>query len=263
MADIKRQLQQRLDSLAAAGIDWLPRGHVVAYTSPTAEPDMPKAKTPKAKTPSAPPVTIALPEALIGDVTTQLTLLAKEIAGCKKCPELFSTRTQTVFGVGPVAPELCFIGEAPGADEDAKGEPFVGRAGQLLDKIIVAMGLQRSEVYICNTLKCRPPNNATPTPVQCANCRPYFEKQIDLIKPKWICCLGATALRNVLSIEPKQQLNLGQYRGKIHSFRGINVVATYHPAYLLRNPSAKADVWNDMKFLLTQMGRPIPDVKKT
>lgn len=242
--DPNQQLRQRLDSLKAAGVEYLPASS-------------PANAVPVAAPASALPPVIEAPIIVSserGPVMLQLEVLAKEIANCKKCPELFSTRTQTVFGVGKLSPELCFVGEAPGADEDAKGEPFVGRAGQLLDKIIVACGFQRSEVYICNTLKCRPPNNATPTPVQCENCRPYFERQIDLVKPKWICCLGAVAAKNVLQSE----LGIGRLRGSVHDYRGIPVVCTYHPAYLLRNPSAKGDCWNDMKMLLGKMGREVP-----
>ena len=196
--------------------------------------------------------------AIVGDAQRlALEVLASEVAACSKCPELYATRTQTVFGVGKLNPELCFVGEAPGADEDAQGEPFVGRSGKLLTDIINACGFQRSEVYICNTLKCRPPNNATPSLTQCANCRPWFERQLELVKPKWICCLGAVASKNVLGTE----VSIGKLRGKVHDLGGIPVVCTYHPAYLLRNPAAKGDCWNDMKFLLTKMGRPIP-VKK-
>jgi DNA polymerase len=249
--DVRKQLHQRLESLKAAGVEFLPRP-AVATALPIPETTMPKTTAPAAS------LFVAEVTQMVGDERRKsLEVLVKEVSVCKKCPELFSTRTQTVFGVGKVEPELCFVGEAPGADEDAKGEPFVGRAGQLLDKIIVASGFQRNDVYICNTLKCRPPNNATPTPVQCENCRPFFERQIDLVKPKWICCLGAVAAKNVLATES----GIGKLRGKVHDYRGIPVVCTYHPAYLLRNPAAKGDCWNDMKFLLTQMGREIPKTK--
>ena len=246
--DVRRQIQQRLDSLQAAGVEFLPRPSMMA--APLMDEPMPKSSISIAEN----AIVAEVMQAVASNQVKSLKLLAEEISLCKKCPELFSTRTQTVFGVGKLEPELCFVGEAPGADEDAKGEPFVGRAGQLLDKIIIACGFARSEVYICNTLKCRPPNNATPTPQQCENCKPYFERQIDLVKPKWICCLGAVAAKNVLQSE----LSIGKLRGKLHTYRGIPVVATYHPAYLLRNPAAKGDCWNDMKFLLKQMGREVP-----
>jgi uracil-DNA glycosylase len=184
-------------------------------------------------------------------------VLAETVSTCPRCPELFATRTQTVFGVGPVDAELCFVGEAPGADEDRLGEPFVGASGQLLNKIIAAMGLRREEVYICNTLKCRPPMNRVPAKEELANCRGYFERQLELVRPKFICCLGATAAGHVLG----KKLALGKLRGTFHEYRGIPVIATFHPAALLRNPEWKKDVWDDMKALLRKMGRPIPGGK--
>jgi DNA polymerase len=167
-----------------------------------------------------------------------------------------ATRTQIVFADGPPGVELCFVGEAPGADEDAQGLPFVGAAGQLLNKIIVACGLKREEVYICNILKCRPPGNRTPLPNEAANCRGFLERQLDLVQPKFICALGGSAATNLL----QTTLSLGKLRGKFHDYRGIPVMVTYHPAYLLphRAPEKKRDVWEDMKMLLKAMGREVP-----
>jgi DNA polymerase len=184
-----------------------------------------------------------------------LQVLAETVATCTRCPELAATRTQTVFGVGAPGAELCFIGEAPGADEDAQGEPFVGAAGQLLNRIIAACRMKREEVYICNIIKCRPPGNRTPLPNEAANCREYLERQLDLVRPRFICALGATAAQNLLGTTQ----SLGKLRGRFHDYRGIPVMVTYHPAYLLphRNPSAKKDVWQDMKMLLARMGRPV------
>src|SRR5262249_15923261 len=125
----------------------------------------------------------------------ELTVLAQQVAGCSRCPQLFSTRTQTVFGVGPIDPDICFAGEAPGGDEEAKGEAVVGKAGQLLNKIIAACGFTREQVYICNTLKCRPPANRTPLPEERDNCRGFFDRQLALVKPKYIVALGATAAK--------------------------------------------------------------------
>src|SRR5262249_3587229 len=146
-----------------------------------------------------------------------------------------------------------FVGEAPGADEDARGEPFVGAAGQLLNRIIVACGMKREEVYICNILKCRPPGNRLPLPNEAANCREYLDKQIEWVNPKYICALGACAAQNLLNTK----LSIGKLRGQLQEYRGIPVLCTYHPAYLLRNPSSKKDVWEDMKKLMAHMGRPI------
>ena len=145
------------------------------------------------------------------------------------------------------------MGEAPGADEDRQGLPFVGRAGQLLTDIIVkGMGLNREDVYILNTIKCRPPGNRTPLPQEAANCREYLDQQLDIIRPEFICCLGAVAAQNLLGTTA----SIGQLRGRIHELRGIKVVCTYHPAYLLRTPEAKRQTWDDIKLLMQEMGLP-------
>ena len=247
MSDPRRQVRLHLDALRAAGIDFLPSVPPIPF-------DL---------TPPAPTTDESASESDAPDSTDArrkaLALLADEVAKCDRCPELFSTRTQTVFGVGPVPVEVCFVGEAPGADEDRQGEPFVGAAGQLLNKIIAAMGFQRDEVYICNTLKCRPPRNATPTPQQCDNCRPFFERQIDLVRPKIICCLGGVAAKNVL----RTQTGITKLRGKLYEYRGVPVVCTYHPAYILRQVGpderkAKAECWDDMKLVLKQLDRTPP-----
>ena len=177
------------------------------------------------------------------------------MATCTRCPELAATRTQTVFGVGEPGVELCFIGEAPGADEDAQGEPFVGAAGQLLNRIIAACRMKREDVYICNIIKCRPPGNRQPLPIEVGNCREYLEAQLDLVRPKFIRALGGTAAQNLLQTKE----TLGRLRGRFHDYRGIPVLVTYHPAYLLphRNPDKKKDVWLDMKMLMARMGRPV------
>lgn len=173
---------------------------------------------------------------------------------CTKCPELVRNRTQTVFGVGNPAAELVLVGEAPGQEEDAQGEPFVGPAGQLLNRILAACGFSRQDVYICNVLKCRPPNNRTPLPHEIANCRGYLEQQLAIIAPKYICCLGAVAAQTLLNTNQ----SIGKLRGQVHRYRGAALICTYHPAYLLRNPAAKREVWEDMKLLLRTMGRPVP-----
>lgn len=186
----------------------------------------------------------------------QLTILREEVAACVACPELASSRTQTVFSDGAPNAELCFIGEAPGEDEDLQGLPFVGRAGQLLTKIIEACRLKREEVYICNVLKCRPPGNRNPAPEEIEQCRPFFERQLDLVKPKMIVALGKFATADLLNIPP-DQVPITRWRGQIREYRGIPFMITLHPAYLLRNPSAKVDVWNDMKEVMRRLGRPL------
>jgi DNA polymerase len=163
---------------------------------------------------------------------------------------LASTRTQTVFGVGNPSARLVFIGEAPWADEDRQGEPFVGKAGQLLTKIIEACRLRREDVYIANVLKCRPPGNRTPAPDEVTHCRGYLDRQLAIIRPEYICCLGAVATRCLLGLESP----MNRIRGKFFDYEGIPVLCTYHPAYLLRNPAAKRDVWDDMKLLMRRLG---------
>lgn len=180
---------------------------------------------------------------------------------CVRCPHLAKARTQVVFGVGNPKAELMFIGEAPGADEDLQGEPFVGRAGQLLTKIIQAMGFRREDVYIANVLKCRPDmppgvsGNRKPTPKEMSTCLPWLERQIDFIKPRVMVALGATALEGLLGATTP----VSKVRGRWLEFRGIPVMATYHPAYLLRNQSIseKRKVWEDMLQVLERLGKPI------
>ena len=175
-----------------------------------------------------------------------LQLLQKQVAGCTLCSELARQRHKTVFGVGYAAPEICFIGEAPGADEDRQGEPFVGRAGQLLDRILKACNWTRQDVYIANILKCRPPNNRNPLPSEVGNCLPYLLKQLQIIQPRVICALGGVAAKTLLDSEE----SIGRLRGRWHRWQGLPLLCTYHPAYLLRNPAQKRAVWEDMQMLM-------------
>jgi DNA polymerase len=150
-----------------------------------------------------------------------------------------------VFGSGNPNADVMVVGEAPGADEDEQGLPFVGRAGQLLTKILESVQLQRDEVYICNILKCRPPNNRKPTAEETDSCEPYLWKQIDLVQPRFILALGLTAANTLL----KNKLSMGSLRGQVHDYHGISTIVTYHPAALLRNPAWKRETWEDVKFL--------------
>ncbi|MFO8004519.1 uracil-DNA glycosylase family protein [Thioalkalivibrio sp.] len=169
--------------------------------------------------------------------------LRTRVAGCVACTELASRRTQTVFGVGDRDADWLFIGEAPGAEEDRRGEPFVGRAGQLLDNMLAALDLARGEnVYIANILKCRPPGNRDPRPDEMAACRPFLDRQIALIAPRVVVALGRVAAQALLASEAP----LGRLRGGDHTYGGIPLVVTYHPAYLLRSPAEKAKAWNDL-----------------
>ena len=192
----------------------------------------------------------AAPAEPAGDTAAGLAALAKTVSDCTRCA-LHESRKQTVFGVGNPHAKLMFIGEAPGADEDAKGEPFVGRAGQLLNKIIAAMGMKREDVYIGNILKCRPPQNRDPQPSEVQCCEEYLRAQIALIRPKYICALGRIAAHWLLKTEaPLGAMRTGQY-----TYEGIPVIVTYHPAALLRNPAFKAPCWEDMKKLMALLAK--------
>jgi DNA polymerase len=256
--DIIRQVAQHLDSHRGAGIEWIanvPLPEIKA--APAAHTSLPMIETaaPAIQTSlfAAAPADPAMP-ADLEQRRQELAALAKRVAACMRCPQLASTRTQTVFGVGPLDPELCFVGEAPGADEDRIGEPFVGPAGQLLTRIIIACGMKREEVFICNILRCRPPGNRQPTPEEAGNCKEYLERTLDLVRPKFICALGATAVIHLLGTTT----SISRLRGRFLDYRGIPVMCTFHPSYLLRAPEKKKEVWEDMKALLARMGKPIP-----
>lgn len=192
----------------------------------------------------------SLPSLSILDRKSHLEMLDEEVKSCRKCTDIVCFRQQTVFGAGPLQPTVCFMGEAPGADEDRSGQPFVGRAGQLLTKIIEAMQLKREDVYILNALKCRPPQNRTPVPEEIEHCHPFVETQLEVLQPQYIVCLGAVAVRSLLGLT----LPVGSLRGRFHQYRQARVVVTYHPSYLLRNESAKKLVWQDMQMLMRELG---------
>ncbi|WP_146514272.1 uracil-DNA glycosylase [Rubripirellula amarantea] len=179
-----------------------------------------------------------------------LATLQAEVSGCTKCPILSSCRNQTVFGEGNPNARFVFFGEGPGADEDRTGRPFVGKAGQLLTKMISACTLSREETYILNTVKCRPPGNRNPELDEIANCRSYYQQQLSIIRPEYIVCLGAIAAQELL----KSKLSVGRLRGKIHQYHTSKVLVTYHPAYLLRNPAAKKAAWDDLRLMLSDAG---------
>jgi DNA polymerase len=230
-----RAVVQRLESLSRAGVTHLGKARPVA-TAGTARPAAASQPSPPAD-----------------DRAAALAAVACKVAACTRCPELVSNRTQTVFGVGNPHARLVFLGEAPGVDEDRLGEPFVGRAGQLLNDIIVkGMKMRRQDVYILNILRCRPPDNRTPLPVEAAACREYLDSQLAIIRPEFICCLGACAAQNLLGTDTP----IGRLRGRLHDYQGIKVICTYHPAYVLRNPPAKRQVWDDIQILMAEMGIP-------
>ena len=186
-----------------------------------------------------------------------LAKIASEVSECRLCP-LCRTRTKTVPGVGNPRARLMFVGEAPGADEDRQGEPFVGKAGQLLTRMIAAMGLKREDVFIANVLKCRPPDNRTPLPAEVEKCEPYLLRQIDMIRPEVICSLGAVASSTLL----KTETSISKLRGKFHSYHDVPLMPTFHPSYLLRNPAAKKDVWEDLQMVMKRLGLAMPAEKE-
>ncbi|MEP6937644.1 MAG: uracil-DNA glycosylase [Chthoniobacterales bacterium] len=198
--------------------------------------------------------------------TDRLAGIGARVAVCTKCPQLARSRTQTVFGIGNPDAEIMFIGEAPGADEDARGEPFVGRAGQLLTRIIETMGFARGDVYIANVLKCRPDTpgaksgNRPPTPEEMQTCLPYLAEQIEVVQPRVLVALGATAVEGLLGSRGAMR----DLRGKWHSHQDTPLMITYHPSYLLRNqtPSEKRKVWEDMLLVLERLNRPITEKQR-
>lgn len=186
-----------------------------------------------------------------------LQSIREDLGDCTRCKLHKQGRKQIVFGVGNPHADIMFIGEGPGADEDEQGEPFVGRAGQLLNNMIAAMGIKREEVYIANVVKCRPPGNRTPEPDECATCSPFLLRQIDAIRPKVLVALGAVAARTLTGVnEPMIRM-----RGKWWDFRGTPLAVTYHPAYLLRDPRQKAEAWKDLQMVMKEVGLKPPAKK--
>jgi DNA polymerase len=200
---------------------------------------------------SAPPeIAAAVPAA---DHAAALQSIRDEIGDCTRCP-LHKGRNKLVFGDGDPNARLMFVGEGPGADEDAQGLPFVGRAGQLLNNMIGAMGLKREQVYIANVVKCRPPSNRTPEPEEANTCSPFLFRQIDVIRPEVLVALGATAATCLLG----RRQPLAGLRGRVHAFRGAQLIVTYHPAYLLRDPRQKKEAWADLQIAMKELGLKLP-----
>ena len=182
-----------------------------------------------------------------------LEQIRADIGDCRRC-KLSNSRKNIVFGAGSPSARLVFVGEGPGFEEDKTGKPFVGAAGKLLTKIIQAIKLTREQVYICNIIKCRPPGNRNPEPDEIKACFPFLERQIAALKPDFICALGIVATQTLL--ETKEPIS--KLRGRFHDYKGIKLLPTYHPAYLLRNPDKKRDVWEDMKKLMNEYNKPLP-----
>lgn len=220
-----------------------------------APPAQSRAATPKLHLTGRAPSLFEVAERVEGD---SLERICGELAGCTRC-KLHQRRTNVVFGVGNPHAELVFVGEGPGHDEDIQGIPFVGRAGQLLTQMIIAMGLKRGDVYIANVVKCRPPDNRTPEKDEIATCLPFLFRQLTNINPKVIVCLGSVAAQALLNTNK----SISHFRGQWFDFRGAKLMATYHPAYLLRNPHAKPEVWADLKKVMALLGLTPPKVKRS
>ena len=240
-------LYRRCEPVATAVIAKI---EAVAVTIPEPEPTIP----PRKATPPPPSPIISTESLASGDRPAALKLIQDELIGCTRCPLAFQGRHTIVFGDGNPDARLMFIGEGPGADEDAQGLPFVGRAGQLLNNMIVAMGLKRSDVYIANIVKCRPPQNRVPEPEEANTCAPFLFRQIDIIRPQVIVALGATAATYLLGGKSP----LARLRGRLHEARGAKLIVTYHPAYLLRDPTQKKEAWKDLQLAMAELGLKAP-----
>jgi DNA polymerase len=233
----------------------LPKVHATATTPAPVLQGSTELTSPMTKPPSfdalAPLPSQMIPSA---DRAVALESVRAEIGDCKRCPLAYAGRHTIVFADGDPNARLMFVGEGPGADEDATGLPFVGKAGQLLNNMITAMGLTREEVYIANIVKCRPPGNRTPEFVEATTCSQFLVKQIDIVRPQVIVALGATAATYLLGVKQ----SLASLRGQWHAARGAKVIVTYHPAFLLRDPRQKVEAWKDLKLVMTEMGLASP-----
>ncbi len=234
-----------------------------AHENPAIQPEQREEMTPRSKAAVAVPVVpeddlfeVAnpKPESGVDDPVRALRLIREDLGECTRCRLHKQGRKQIVFGVGNPKADLMFIGEAPGADEDQQGEPFVGRAGQLLNNMIKAMGLRREDIYIANIIKCRPPGNRTPERDECDTCSPFLMRQIAVVKPKVIVALGAVAAKTLLAINAP----MSEFRGRWFDFRGTKLAVTYHPAFLLRDPRQKKETWKDLQMVMKELGMAIP-----
>jgi uracil-DNA glycosylase family 4 len=265
---LKRALAERLRYYHELGIyDFYRRGAgaAVEETQPvesnSSQPEVREEMTPRSAAIKPLPsnddlrtVSKPKPEAGVSDPVQALKIIREDLGECTRCVLHQQGRKQIVFGVGNPKADLMFIGEAPGADEDQQGEPFVGRAGQLLNNMIKAMGIQREDVYIANIIKCRPPGNRTPERDECETCSPFLMRQIDVIKPKVLVALGAVAAKTLLAINAP----MTELRGHWYDFRGTKLAVTYHPAFLLRDPRQKKEAWKDLQMVMRELGMKPP-----
>lgn len=244
--DLGLQLRMHLESLQGSGVLFVPRSKLVLAPLRVAA--------------NLPPASVQAPTEVnpLEVRRRELELLANEVAACGKCSELFSTRLTTVFGAGPLDAEVAFVGDAPGSEEDAQGQPFVGKGGQLLGRIVAACGFTHDRVYLLNVIKCRPPRDRVPAAAECANCRDFFQRQFELVRPKYVVALG----RFVSKLLAQQNAALSQLRGTVHQYRGVPLICTHHPDDIEGDPTnrLRRETWDDMKLLLATMGREVPKV---
>ncbi len=249
---LTRALRDHVEAESDRGLRWVPKGGTQAPAAKKAEPQESAALRKTASAAPAPTAPVAAAQDPAVGAAQSIPALIEVLGECTRC-KLAEERTNIVFGVGNLEADLMFVGEAPGRDEDREGEPFVGRAGQLLTEIITkGMKLQRADVYIANVVKCRPPGNRNPKPEEIAACMPFLVRQVQLIRPKVIVALGKFAAQTLLSSDTP----ITRMRGQWHEFEGIKVMPTLHPAYLLRNPSDKKLVWADIKAVMAELGLP-------
>ena len=255
---LKRALAERIKYYNELGIyDFYRRPVVESSLSP--QPEQQEEMTAKVVMPAAAEedmfeAVTTKPESGITDPAKALRIIREDLGDCIRCKLHKLGRKQIVFGVGNPRAELMFVGEGPGADEDEQGEPFVGRAGQLLNNMIKAMGLRREDVYIANVVKCRPPGNRTPERDECDTCSPFLLRQIAVIKPKVIVALGAVAAKTLLAINA----SMSDLRGRWYDFRRTKLAVTYHPAFLLRDPRQKKEAWKDLQMVMKELDLPLP-----
>jgi len=251
---LKRALADRIRFYNELGIyDFYRRDPSQLNLSDT-QPEQREEMTPRTNAAVEDSFELEKPELKVIDRAQALRLIREDLGDCTRCVLHKQGRKQIVFGVGNPKADLMFIGEAPGADEDMQGEPFVGRAGQLLNNMIKAMGLRREDVYIANIIKCRPPGNRTPEREECETCSPFLMRQIAAIKPKAIVALGAVAAKTLLAINAP----MSEFRGRWFDFRGTKLAVTYHPAFLLRDPRQKKETWKDLRMVMKELGLAIP-----
>jgi len=252
--EIKRALAERIRFYNELGIYDFYRRENLEIPPELREEMTPRSKAVAVVSEEELPAVNSKPESGVADPVTALRLIREDLGECTRCRLSKQGRKQIVFGVGNPKAELMFIGEAPGADEDQQGEPFVGRAGQLLNNMIKAMGIRREDVYIANIIKCRPPGNRTPERDECETCSPFLMRQIAAIQPKAIVALGAVAAKTLLAINAP----MSEFRGRWFDFRGTKLAVTYHPAFLLRDPRQKKETWKDLQMVMKELGMAIP-----